>query len=149
MCLGFLVDAWNKWMCLVKSSESSRAGVAQDTAGLGICFKKLTEHTCGCTAWTGNTVSCAAQPKDERDAMAVIRTMHFILSLDVLTVTTCNYVEPTFWFLFCFHSWLLLFERLKWERKGEWGCLVLNIETVRSAWVFYSWTGTNIFQICA
>lgn len=134
-CLGFWLDEWNKWMCFVKSSESSRAEVAQDTASLGICFKKLTECLCDCTAWTGNVVSCAAQPKDERGVMVVIRTMYFILSLDILTMTTCDYMEPTFWFLFCFHNCLLLFAGLKWERKGGWGCLVLNVETVRSVWL--------------
>lgn len=70
--------------------------MAQGTTGLEICFKKLTEHTCDGTAWTGNQVTCAALPKGERDMMGAIRTMHFILCLEVLTVTSCNYMEPTF-----------------------------------------------------
>lgn len=65
----------------------------------------------------GNQVSCAAQPKHGRHVMAVIRTMYFILSLDVLTVTTCNYKEPTFWFLFCFHSCLCSLKY--WNGKGK------------------------------
>lgn len=82
-------------MCFIISSESSRAEVTKGTTGLEICFKKLTEHTCDGTAWTGNQVSCAALPKGERDMMGDIRTMHFILCLEVLTLTTCNYMEPT------------------------------------------------------
>lgn len=106
-------------MCFVISLESSRAEVTKGTTGLKICFIKLTEHTCYGTAWTGNQVSCAALPKGERDMMGAIRTMHFILYLEVLTVTTCYYMEPAFLFLLCFLSCLLLFEKLKCKRKGE------------------------------
>lgn len=70
--------------------------MTKGTTGLEMCFKKLTKHTCDGTAWVGNQVSCAALPKGERDRMGAIRTIHFTLCLEVLTVTTCNCMEHTF-----------------------------------------------------
>lgn len=80
-------------MCFVKSSESGRAEVAQGTVGLGTGFKKLTEHPCDGTAWTGNQGGCAAQPEADRAVMAGTTTLSFILRLRVLTVTTWAYME--------------------------------------------------------
>lgn len=124
--LPWILDWCMKLMCFVMCSEFSRAEVTQGTIGLEICFKKLTEHTCDGTAWTGDQVSCAALPKGERNVMGAIRTMHFILCLEVLTVATCNYMEPTFWFLLCF---LICFCSFKnWNAKGKGGTRLLDFE---------------------